>query len=75
MGQWGRFLQIKHEAYPEPLNYTVSVSVRCWWVESVCVGGRGAGDVIYYSLQIGYSLDNLVETMKGNLVTYFFLTK
>lgn len=33
MGQWGRFLQIKHEAYPEPLNYTVSASVRCFWVE------------------------------------------
>lgn len=33
MGQWGRFLQIKHEAYPEPLNYRVSVSVRCLRVE------------------------------------------
>lgn len=33
MGQWGRFSQIKHEAYPEPLSYTVSVSVRCLWVE------------------------------------------
>lgn len=33
MGQWGRFSQIKHEAYPEPLNYTVSASVRCLWFE------------------------------------------
>lgn len=38
MGQWGRFSQIKHEAYPEPLNYTVSASVRCVWVET-----RGGG--------------------------------
>lgn len=33
MGQWGRFSQIKHEAYSEPLSYTVLVSVRCSWVE------------------------------------------
>lgn len=33
MGQWGRFSQIKHEAYPKPLNYTVSASVRRLWVE------------------------------------------
>lgn len=38
MGQWGRFSQIKHEAYLEPLDYTVSVSVKCLWVEK-CRGG------------------------------------
>lgn len=34
MGQWGRFSQIKHEAYSEPASYTASASVRCWrWAE------------------------------------------
>ena len=33
MGQWGLFSQIKHEAYPEPLNCSASVSVRYWWAE------------------------------------------
>lgn len=41
MGQWGRFSQIKHEAYPEPLNYTVSASVRC-----LRVGGGGGSDLM-----------------------------
>lgn len=31
MGQWGQFSQIKHEAYPETLSHSASVSVRCWW--------------------------------------------
>lgn len=54
MGQWGRFSQIKHEAYPEPLNYTVSVSVRCWWVESVCVcaWGWGGSDLLQFAVTV-----------------------
>lgn len=61
MGQWGRFSQIKHEAYPEPLSYTVSVSVRCLWVER----RREKSDLMLLSC-----LDYLVDTMKGNLVKY-----
>ena len=59
MGQWGRFSQIKHEAYPEPLNYTVSVSVRCLWAEK-----RG----VKSDFMLLNCLDYLVDAMMGNSV-------
>lgn len=61
MGQWGRFSQIKHEAYPELLSYTVSVSVRCLWGRKE----RRGSDLMPLN-----SLDYLVDTMRGNSVKY-----
>ena len=61
MGQWGRFSQIKHEAYPEPLSCTVSVSVRC-----LCAGReQGKSDLMLLN-----GSDYVVDTIKGNSVKF-----
>lgn len=57
MGQWGRFSQIKHEAYPEPLNYTVSVSVRC-----LCAERKG----VKSDLMLLNCLSHLLDATKDN---------
>lgn len=76
MGQWGRFLQIKHEAYPEPLNYTVSASVRCLRV--VCGGGSDLMALILGFLlwmQLRYqNINNLLYSSKDENSDICFFT-